>query len=162
MLHMAVVPIYLTFLWQCISSQTTTDCPIIQANNLGSTTSSTTSGLIVTALGFVLGDTGTVQLVDYNVVCLAQGSMRDQYRMVSVIASYLFNGVMSLNQFHFQCIVNSWSINVLENFDNSITMSTLVGTLSTPVKRDCRLCTDSTTTFSAAEHCASKFGNLIP
>ena len=145
--------------WKQVFSQT--ECPILTISDLGNVSSSST-GLIVTALTFASqgGGANDIQLVDYNIVCLAQGTVEDRYSMVSVIASYFLDGATTVttNQFHFQCVSGAWSINVLNNFDNSVTATALVGNLTTPVRRDCRLCVDITGTgFSAAEHCVGEY-----
>ena len=148
---------------QLVVSQT--ECPLITAPELGDNMSSSSTGLIVAALAFASqgGGANDIQLVDYNVVCLAQGTVEDRYRMVSVIASYFLDGATTVttNQFHFQCVSGAWSITVLNNFDNSVTDTAVVGNLTTPVRRDCRICVDITGTgFSAAEHCVGEYLQL--
>ena len=146
--------------WKPVFSQT--ECPILTTSDLGNNVSSSSTGLIVAALAFAGqgGGANDIQLVDYNIVCLAQGTVEDRYRMVSVIASYFLDGATTVttNQFHFQCVSGAWSSNVINNFDNSVTATALVGDLTTPVRRDCRLCVDITGTgFSAAEHCVGEY-----
>ena len=146
--------------WKQVFSQT--ECPILTTSDLGNNVSSSSTGLIVTALAFATqgGGANDIQLVDYNIVCLAQGTVEDRYRMVSVIASYFLDGATTVttNQFHFQCVSGAWSINVFNNFDNSVSSTAVVGNLTTPVRRDCRFCVSiNGTGFSAAEHCAGEY-----
>ena len=133
-----------------------TECPLITASEL--------PGLMSEALSSTQqGQTVTVQqLLKHNVVCLAQGTVKNQYRMVSVIASYLLSGSSTLteNQFHFQCESGSWTTNVLSNVGFSLSQSPLSGNLTTPLRRDCRLCTDIIANSSDDEHCVGKRGMM--
>ena len=132
-----------------------TECPLITASEL--------PGLMSEALSSTQqGQTVTVQqLLEHNVVCLAQGTVKNQYRMVSVIASYLLSGSSTLteNQFHFQCVSGSWSTNVLNDVGLSLSQSPLSGNLTTPLRRDCRLCIDIPGS-SNDEHCVGKRGMM--
>jgi len=129
-----------------------TECLLITASEL--------SGLISEALSSTQqGQTAVVQLEEHNVVCLAQGAVKDRYRMVSVVASYFLNGasVLTEGQFHFQCGSGSWTTNVLGNVAFSLSQpSSPVGNLTTPLRRDCRICSDRPPSFSDAEHCVGK------
>lgn len=134
------------------------DCAILEAAELGTTAAQSTSGLLYSALSSVgQGGSPPIRLVDYNIVCLAQGSGRDLYRMVSVIATYIHkvNEPPAIGQFHFQCENGAWSTNVFSNLPNSLSRAAPVGNLTTPVRRDCRLCTDIIPN-SAAEHCVGE------
>ncbi len=65
-----------------------TNCTTLQESELGDTTAVTSTGLLAEALS-LSGDAGTtVQLLQYNIVCLAQGTARDTYRSLSLIAEY--------------------------------------------------------------------------
>lgn len=135
-----------------------TDCPILQAAELGSNTSSVATGLLAEALSSQgQGGAGTYQLVDFNIVCLAQGSGKDLYRMVSVIVSYIRDSTTpATTQFHYECVNNQWSISVFGSPEHSVSRTALVGTLTTMVRRDCQFCLDDFLVTSAAEHCAGK------
>ena len=138
------------------------DCEILEPSDLGNNVTSTASGLILAALTFSrhgISGVNNVLLMDHNIVCLAQGSVQHRYRMVSVVATYTTNGVSSvmLNQFHFQCSNNVWGFRVLGNFDASISATSMIGSLSTPVRKDCRVCADTIAGFSPEQHCVGKY-----
>lgn len=157
----AILPLVLILV--CSLDRAQTDCPLLEARDLGNDTTSTTTGLIAASLAAMEpeGTNVSIQLLDYNIVCLAQGSGRDLYRMVSVIASYMSdddNLMVNVTQFHFECGNGAWSINVMGDVENSISNTTLVGDLTTPLRRDCSLCVD-TIPSSAAEHCVGMYCN---
>ena len=141
---------------------TTSDCNILVQSDLGSSVTSTASGLILAALTYSrhgISGVNDVLLIDHNIVCLAQGSVQHRYRMVSVVATYTINGASSvmLNQFHFQCSNNVWGFRVLGDFDASISATSMIGSLSTPVRKDCRVCADTIAGFSPQQHCVGKY-----
>jgi len=130
------------------------------AADLGSTAAASNEGLLVLALtSSAQGSNIRVQLTDYQIVCLALGSMRDRYRMTSVIASYTTSAIDTpmTGQFHFQCGNGAWTVDVLNNPGFSTSSTPLVGSLTTPERSDCRLCTDRVEDFTPAEHCVGKY-----
>ena len=120
-------------------------CSLIQASELNGT-----GGLI--ASSFLIGenqDEPSIQLFEYQIVCLASGSARGTYRFTSVIANYSCNGVLCqggssgdfqfISQFEFRCVGGQWTFSSLE-----VALRTdapdVVGSLSTSLRRDCSLC----------------------
>ena len=83
------------------------ECPLLRANDLSSVASQQASGLVFAALSFSrLGLSGVddILIVEYNIVCPAQGSTRDTNRMVSVIVRFISNSASaSILPFHFEC-----------------------------------------------------------
>ncbi len=133
------------------------DCPILQEPELGSFSSFSSVGLVPSVLNSVvsLSNDSLYQMGRYQVVCLAQGSGINLYRMISVIVSYhLENGPFLIGQFHFRCVRNEW--NVLDDVSHSYYRPPLVGNLATQVKKNCRLCTDIDRSATPAEHCVGK------
>ncbi len=129
------------------------DCPLLTESDLEGS-----SGLINSSLSSISQcvTVASLELTNYSIVCLAQGSRIDRYRMVSVIATYRLNGLNeTLNQFHFQCVSEAWSAAVSNGSDVSVATPPIVGNLSTPLRRDCWLCGEFAP-YSAAEHCAGE------
>lgn len=150
------------------SAQSPDDCSLLKASDLGNTTSYTNEGLLALTLNIVdrQGADIRYQLVDYNTVCLAQGSGRGLYRMVSVVASYMFldngaNGatVGNPSQFQFECKSNQWSPSIFGNFEDAFS-GVPGGNLNTPLRTDCRVCAELTQA-TTAEHCLRKLSLKI-
>ena len=146
------------------------NCAVFRGDDLGSLTSFESYGLVLAALTFSrhgISGVDDVFIVDNNIVCLAQGSTRDTYRMVSAIVRYRINGGSTTftQQFHFECSISSgtavWGFRVLGNFDNSVAGTALVGSFTTPLRTDCRICADTVSGFSAAEHCVGKCNDTL-
>ena len=160
-LGMAVWVLLVTALSSFVAINTQRDCPLLQSSDLGNTTSPSTNGLIAVSLMALEEEDGTpsVHLMDHQIVCLALGSGKDLYRMVSVIARFTSSGedaLVSTMQFHFECDNGTWSNNVSGDYENAVSnSSTLEGNLTTALRRDCRLCTDSILS-SPEEHCVGR------
>ena len=115
------------------------DCPMLQITDLGSTTSLTSSGWLAAALSFHAAETLTYQILEYNTVCLGQGSVRDTYRSASFIVRYLdSSGAENTVQLYLQCISGSWTTQTLGSHQNAI--STAGGDFDTALRTDCYLC----------------------
>ena len=132
------------------------DCPMLLECELGNTTVPVRTGLLVEALSFATGDTSlNVRLVRYNIVCLAQGSVRDRYRSLSLIASYAPAGGMETTvQLHLQCIAGAWSVVNLGSSMAAVS-NAFTGTLDTVLLTNCFLCITPSLEpkVTADEHC---------
>ena len=133
-------------------TQVTSECPMIRTNEIGSTVSPSTNGLIARSYVLQAGDNPqppNVQLFVSNIVCLATGPTRERYRSVSLVANFSCSGAVCNNsnvasqvaQFHFECILGAWTASSQGSTDFLRTDSP-VGTLSTALRRDCSLCID--------------------
>ena len=134
------------------------DCPMVQESDLGGVDSPSTSGLISDALRANLGDNPppiSLQVFNSTVVCIAQGSVQNKTRMVSVIARFVRtddNMVRTL-QFQWQCINGQWGTNILGT-SNFVTTDPPSGTLDTPLRQDCAFCVDPSQLGSSnPQHC---------
>lgn len=118
------------------------DCFPLSEEDLGNTTTFSQAGLISMALI----DNTTIQpevlLLDYNVVCIAQGTMKERWRMVSGVAQYMVRGDQKpvIKQFHFQCesYGSGWTNTVLNSTDFVLTAPS--ATTNTSNRTDCALC----------------------
>jgi hypothetical protein len=132
------------------------ECEEVQLSDLGSTSAPSTTGLLAGSLMTVSGESmPTVQVLQFNTVCLAQGDVRGRFRGISLVVLY-FNMATSSNataQVEYQCSAGTWE-------SNGVEINNPVGTLTTPLRTDCTLCvapgTVSSLNSSQAEHCASK------
>ena len=136
------------------------DCSMLLESELGNTTVPVQAGLLYDALTSAGGEGPLlVQLVEFNPVCLAQGSVNNTYRSISLIASYIpSDGSETTTQLHLQCIDGAWST---VNFGSSATSASTPpgGNLTTSVRRDCFLCLnpDIGEPVTPVEHCLSEF-----
>ena len=135
------------------------DCSPLVGGDLGDLNSLSQMGLISAALP----SQPEVQLLDYHIVCVAQGTERDTWRMVSVVATYMLAGGMENNdtvQFHFQCEDDgsAWNTTVLNSTEFVLTTSPNA-TLDTPTRIDCALCVSPEQLPEADndQHCVCKF-----
>ena len=129
------------------------ECPVIQTQELGSTSAGSTTGLISQSYTAQAGDNPPrpiVQLFESNIVCLAAGRTQGRYRLVSLIANFSCSGSACNNnnaawqiaQFHFDCrMTGAWTASVAGSTDFLITESP-VGNLSTMLRRDCSICVE--------------------
>lgn len=141
------------------------DCPPLVGSDLGDNESFSQAGLISEA---VRADTAQqnqteVQLLNYTIVCVAQGTVRDTWRMVSGVARYMIDGEASpatTTQFHFQCESDGsgWNTTVVNSTDYVLTQPD--ATLDTPPRTDCALCISPSQLPEAVDeqHCVRKFG----
>ena len=132
------------------------DCSMLQASELGDNTTLSSTGLLADALNAGGQATLTYQLLEFNTVCLAQGTVRDTYRSTSLVVRYRDSlGVESTTQLHLQCIDEDWSDLNFGSIDNAI--STTDSSLTTPTRRDCLLCiSPAVAPISTLEHCFGK------
>ena len=132
-----------------LSAQQDDICPIVGRTDL--------TNLVTVALNSTSqGAATTYQILRYQVVCLAQGAGKDQYRMTSVVVVYQEVGgtTQFIGQFQFVCENAEWSAN-LGGLGNVVSTGQPTGNLSTPVRKDCRFCFDSSNSTSD-EHCFGK------
>lgn len=136
-----------------------TDCPEFKLAYLGSTITYIKSGLLASALQHGKDNSMLYKVVDHNIVCLSQGSVKDSYSTVSIFVNYMIQGQRdtSRDQFHFQCINDEWSIRVFANPKLSRSNSSIKANLLTPLRQDCWACVDlnhpGLLTRSEDEHC---------
>lgn len=107
-------------------------CPIVQESDLGNTTQLSSAGLLADALA---NASLSYQLLEYNTVCLGQGTARDLYRSTSLVVRYLDSeGREETWQLHFQCAGGTWSTSGID------VVTTADATLTTGLRKDCYLC----------------------
>ena len=149
------------------------DCPMFNETDLGTTDTSSATGLIGTAFQAVSGDPSlpvSVQVHDSNIVCLRSGQTRDTYSGVSVVVNYTCTGALSecsgnpiLSQFEFECVANPvrWAPSVDGSATNIITTPP-DGSLSTTLRTDCGVCiSPARSTFATItnndQHCGCEY-----
>ena len=115
------------------------DCSPLEGTDLGDPDSFNQTGLIWAALP---SPQPALQVLDYNIVCIAQGTERGTWRMVSGVATYMLEGGMnSTVQFHFQCESDgsAWNTTVINS--TVLTFSpNFTATFDTLRRSDCALC----------------------
>lgn len=127
------------------------NCPLIQGFDLGSTDDSpSAAGLI----GATFSSAENVQIMNYKIVCLAQGTVRDAYRFVSIVVNYTYNGTERLSQFQFECQSGNWSANLSGSLLYART-DPPDASLETILRKDCVQCVDPSQLSSAnnSQHC---------
>ena len=134
------------------------DCSPLVGGDLGDIDSLNQTGLISAALP----SQPEVQLLDYHIVCVAQGTERNTWRMVSGVAMYMLAGGMETNntvQFHFQCENDgsAWNTTVINSTEFVLTSPN--ATFDTPMRTDCALCVSPEQLPEADndQHCVCKF-----
>ena len=149
------------------------DCPMFNETDLGTTDTSSATGLIGAAFQAVSGDPSlpvSVQVHDSNIVCLRSGQTRDTYSGVSVVVNYTCTGALSecsgnpiLSQFEFECVANPvrWAPSVDGSATNIITTPP-DGSLSTTLRTDCGVCiSPARSTFATItnndQHCGCEY-----
>lgn len=142
------------------------DCPPLLAEDLGHTGSFSEAGLISMALA-VNATQPEVQLFNYTVVCIAQGTMKNTWRMVSGVALYnIMNGDLEpvTKQFHFQCDSDGsgWTTTVLNSTEFTLTAPNAT-TFNTDNRTDCALCVSPELMPEAENehHCVGKSPEII-
>ena len=158
------------------SAQTSTlrwSCPLITANDLGSTTEFSTNGLVARAivpLGEALSSP-PVRIRNFTIVCDASGDRINTSSYVSVVVELQCNSQSSnptlidcdgstpiIRQYQFQCIEQNgqpvWDTLVS---GSNLFVQTLnpTATLSTPLANQCRRCIDDQQSLRAdpTTHC---------
>ena len=140
------------------------DCPMLRLSDLGDNATMSGTGLLADALSATGQTSNMNQLLQYNIVCLGQGTTRDTYRTASLVVRYLDSTATERTmQLHLQCEDGAWSTDYMGSADNSLT--TADGSLSTPLRTDCLICLApaSGLMVSTEEHCLGEaiFGHLI-
>ena len=134
------------------------DCVMLQESELGNTTVVSNTGLLADALAASNQPGDAYQLLEFNTVCLGQGSVRDTYRTTSLIVRFRDNEDNEWTmQLHYQCNRGVWNITA-DGFGSSANAVTAAGgTLTTALRTDCFLCLDPTLASggqtSVEEHC---------
>ena len=149
--------IFLLLLATATANGQYSDCSMLEASELGDNSTLSDTGLLVDALNARSQATLTYQLLEFNTVCLAQGTIKDTYRSTSLVVRYRdSNNAESTGQLHLQCFNGDWSEVSFGGSDNAI--STADGSLTTPTRRDCLVCASPAFPIpvSTQEHCAGK------
>ena len=147
------------------------ECPIFEESLLGSTSGSSTTGLVRDAIAAGVGEGATVNVLVHasNIVCLRSGRTRDTYTGVSIVVNYTCSGAPActgnptLSQFDFGCVSGSvWGASVFGSADSIITTPP-TGSLSTTLRTDCGVCLSPARAGFAGvtnneQHCGCKFG----
>ena len=135
------------------------DCPKLNSSSdLGNTTASSTVGLLADILAAVDGGANpSVQILEFNTVCLSQGILQDTYTSTSVVVRYRGgDGNESTVQVEYECSAGMWDLS------NQLAIDTMpIANLTTPVKTTCALCRHSPQTAPGTEHCTGTFIIII-
>jgi hypothetical protein len=139
------------------------DCSPLVGEDLGDLDSLNRTGLISASLS---SQPAELQLLDYHIVCVAQGTERDTWRMVSGVATFMLTGgINSTVQFHFQCENDgsAWSNTVINSTEYVLTTSSPNATFDTPNRTDCALCVSPEQESDADndQHCVCKFAIIV-
>ena len=156
-----------------------TECPMIEAGDLGDVDSPSQDGLI--ADSYITGgdDDGPpfVQLFRYHIVCSVVGTSQNTYQFVSVVAEYTCSGGgsscesttgMIISQFDFGCVESSgggtkWDDLVVSVANDEIRTHPADASFSTTMRSDCTLCLNppSASLFSKTAdtetHCVGEY-----
>ncbi len=131
-----------------------TNCAMLLESELGDTTAPVNTGLLAMALS-TADITATVQLLQFNTVCQAQGTVRDTYRSLSLIVDYMpALPTGSPTQLQLQCVGGMWSI-VMPDIAVSVPTP---AALTAALRSDCIACFNplEAMTVTADEHCLGK------
>ncbi len=152
-------------------------CPQLEAGDLGTLNTTSTDGLISTALTTGQGSQRPdVQLHSFNTVCLATTRFRDTYRFTSVVANYTCSrtahaicneAIPRVSQFDFQCVDMSgaptWITNVFGS-EQFVVSDPADGNLDTPLRTDCAFCVNplqlSSFVVDNTTHCLRELSTL--
>lgn len=155
---------YVIFLVSLLSvlagARSQAECPlIITPDELGSVDAPSREGLI--ASSYEVGDAAEpplVQILDYNLVCLAAGVSLGRYRWVSLVVRYICDGAVPAlaqgpcgdnlevtAQFDFGCVESGgepprWEVGVPFIGVNTYVSFPADGDFSTPVRISCSFC----------------------
>lgn len=172
------------FLNGCSQVTGQSECPIVQASDLGDTSApSSMPGIIAdSASGGDASSRPDVQLFAYQTVCLAVGVERDRYRFASVLAEYSCHGAVSVlskiacdevgttnytAQFDVECDDGAWELAT----STIVSSGTNVfqppdATFDTALRQDCSFCVDPSRSadlggrdIDTETHCA---GTCVP
>lgn len=140
------------------------DCLPLQEEDLGNSTAFSQAGLISIALAN--NTQPEVLLLNHTIVCIAQGTRKDRWRMVSGVAQFNVaiagepdNTTVTM-QFHFQCESDgsAWNTTIVNSTEFVLTESP-DATLDTALRTDCALCIDPGQQPEAnnEQHCVRRF-----
>ena len=146
------------------------DCSYLTLADLGSKSSLTQEGLLATSLNYYgskeyLGN--YYRILDFNVICLSQGSEKGKYGSASVIIAYFIQNATETDQriglFHFRCIDFNWTLNLITVIEKAVETSPLINYLGRTVNKKCWMCTvlnEDIETMNIHDHCLGKYDNL--
>ena len=144
----------LLLLQSSANGQQVLGCAELQIGDLGNSTVPSAQGLLATALA--RAEPGnrnpSVQVLQFNTVCLSQVSVRDRYTSVSVVVRYRRDDMEATAQVEYSCPANGEWIFLME-FSASLNPNT---TLNTALRTDCFVCEpprESTFNVTPVEHC---------
>ena len=160
--------IIITALWPVILHRSAVvdgqggDCSPLTEEELGDFDSLNETGLISMALPYQ----PELQVLNSSIVCIAQGTVQNTWRLVSGVASYMLTGGEEFTvQFHFQCEDDgsAWNTTILDSRDTDIVLTSPNATFETPVRTDCALCVSPEQVPEADndQHCVCKFTTVI-
>ncbi len=156
-------------------------CVVPQASDLGSTSAPSDLPAIITTAATAGDSSPSVQLFEFNTVCLAVGVERDMYRFASVVAEFSCSGAVppgsSLDcdssgttnytaQFDLECNTGAWILNASTIFGSNASnvFQPADANLTTALRKDCSFCIDPvrSTAFggvdiTADSHCSGMF-----
>ena len=131
-------------------------------NELGSTNVRSKFGLVAKAFS-TSNAYQFYKIIELNIVCLAQGVIKDRYRYASAIVKYEVEGYNSdwiykrqvvVKQFEFYCSKNKWKVVKRPKFDSAYFYTPAIGNFTTPIQYNCEKCVNPTIRPSSlAEHC---------
>jgi hypothetical protein len=129
------------------------DCPIVEKSDLGSTSTPSSVGLLPDTLA-AAGLSNSIQIIDFNIVCLVQAQMKNEYTSISVIVRYFrdLDSMVADVQVEFQCSMGQWSAG------NNVRMDP-IATLNSTIALNCILCFEEGTIGSLVvddNHCAGE------
>ena len=151
------------------------DCAELQSGDLGNITAPSPIGLLADTLrianedidgsgsGNGSGSDDTindlhVQILESNVVCLSQGSVKNTYSTVSVVIRYTAGGIESTSQVEYECSRTDsgpvWGVS-----NPVVVNDSLIATLTTPMRTDCSRCINGiaagpSSNITEVEHCS--------
>ena len=131
-------------------------CAELQIGDLGSSIAPSAQGLLAIAVAKAAEPENanlSVQVLQFNTVCLSQGSVRDRYTAVSVVVRYRRDGREDTAQVEYQCRNGEW----ISSPELRASLSPNA-TLSTALRTDCLACQPlrSTLYVTPEEHCAGE------
>lgn len=132
-------PVLLSHILVLVVDGQTTNCPLISISDLGNITTPSSDGLLAFTLGTELGvSPPSIQILQLNKVCVAQGTVKDTFRSVSMVVRYLreSDNMEVIVQVQYNCIGGTWGF-----VNPEVTMSP-TATLTTATRTDCVLCID--------------------
>jgi len=153
----------------CLSYRTVltviSDCSILTATDLGSNSSFSRDGLLADSLNsFHTGRQNFMYwIVDFNIICLSQGSSKNKYSSSSVAVAYVVknedNPSQRIGLFHFRCFNFNWTLNLITAIHTTIASSNLMNFMKYRLKERCWICTElikDELSKNSDDHCLGK------